>query len=107
MIDVSLDDCGVWLPGYKVIDTPEYIRFSINVINLSIEYGMSVKNWESDSSVALAGVADDELLGKLDDTLMEAVSYLNSIIPETFWFDADNYGLTLMSLDSEGKVVGI
>jgi len=107
MLDVTANDCGQWLAGYSRMDAPDFVMFSVYVIDLAITNGMEIDDsWYADRAVIAANVADDELLIKLDNIYWDALNYMNSIVPDEFWFEAEEWGLYLLHQAPDGTIVG-
>jgi hypothetical protein len=89
------------------MDAPDFVAFSAHVIDLAINNGMEIYDlWYTDRAVILANAADRELLIKLDNTYWDALEYMNSILPDNFWFEAEEWGLYLLSQSPDGTIIG-
>lgn len=97
-LEVTPDDCGPWIPAYEVRNFDE---FMIRVVDLAIDNGFDIsEDWAATRAIVSAHAADDETSMAMNDFYSDALSYMNSIIPENFYFYPDSRGLVLM--DDEG-----
>jgi hypothetical protein len=94
MLDITAEDCGVWISADEVRN---YIEFSVRVIDLAASWGYPVENsWEADRAVLMANVADDDLLSKMDAIYYDAIDYLNAdLYPYNLCFHVNRHGLFL------------
>ena len=60
MIDVTTDDCGVWVSAYEVRNPNE---FMIRVVDLAIDYGLEVSDeWGAIRAIASDNAADNDTI---------------------------------------------
>lgn len=98
MIDLTAEDCGVWIPASEVRN---YIEFSIRVIDLAVSWGYPTDNdWYADRAILMAGVADDNIISKMDSLYYDSLDYLNSQLYDSnvcFYVNRDGLFLTTRS----------
>ena len=105
MLDVSPADCGEWIPGYS--NPREEGIFLINVISLAVDNGFSTPDsWDTDGPILRADVADRETFLRAFSLYDDALVYLQDLLPEGFWFEAESWGLYLLTTSPDGNIVG-
>lgn len=93
MINATLIDTGIWIEGSHSNSTD----FTVAVVDLAIQHGFEIDQdvWESDRAIFSARVADSDMYEALDQTYYDALEYLNSILPEGYWFEVYEQSLYL------------
>ena len=105
MLHVTAADCGEWIPGYS--NDREESLFLINVIELAVGDGMQIADSiASDMAVIRAGVGDSDTFLRVFDVQQEALEYLQASLPHGFWFEAETWGLYLLTTADDGSIVG-
>lgn len=94
MIEVTEADLGVWIEG-ATLRNP--IEFNVAIVDLAISHGFDLEKeaWEEDKPQFLNGTPTYDMIEDLGYVCDEALAYLNSQLPDYFFFDFDD-GLCLM-----------
>lgn len=100
MIEVTTKDLGCWIEGASVRNP---IEFSIAIVELAIRHGFEVETsvWTADREVFLNGEPTFEMLEDLGIVTDVALDFLNTNLPEGFYFDFED-GLVLYQDEDEG-----
>ena len=96
MINVTMEETGMWLDGSHSND----IDFSVALVDLAIQYGFdnyfAVDQFEKDKPIFSARVADEEMLEDLTYLSEDAIDFLNTSLPEGYFFEIQDGCLYLI-----------
>jgi hypothetical protein len=94
MLEISDENLGTWI--HQGFFTP--IEFDIKIVEFAMKYGYDILKevWELDKPIFLSGLATREMLDDLRLLADYSVGHLNELLPDEYYFDFDDAGLTLM-----------
>ena len=94
MLSVTDENLGTWIHQGLFTST----EFDIKVVEFAMKYGYDILKevWELDKPIFLSGLATREMLDDLRLLADYSVGHLNELLPDEYYFDFDDAGLTLM-----------
>jgi hypothetical protein len=96
MLEISDENLGTWI--HQSSCTPA--EFDIKVVEFAMKHGYDILRdmWEADKPVFLSGMATREMLDDLRIVADYSVGHLNELLPDNYYFDFDDAGLTLLKI---------
>lgn len=96
ILSVTHEHLGVW------IEKKEPIAFCIEIVEFARKhhFGIADEAWEADKPIFLNGEPTFEMVEDLGVVTDIALAYLNSLLPDGYYFDFEN-GLCLFAEDDD------
>lgn len=99
--DVSDAEIGVWIAGSSVHNP---IEFNIAIVDLAAIHGLEInlESWGADVWIFTEGTPTFEMIEELGFVAQDAFDYLNSLLPDGYYFDIDD-GFRLCKEEKEAE----